>query len=265
MKLSQYFRIWLASIRYSLVRTMMFRFDTLLWAAVELAWMGVNILLVEVIYLHTEEVAGWSKFEMVLLVGTAMLIQRLLMGFFWTNLFEIGRNVRTGYFDFFLAQPGNPLFMVSTRKIDPDGIANTFVAGAVVAGAVYKLGLRPDAIDVAAYVFMLGCGLMIHYSVFLLVASTTFWIIKTEGIEGSYFTIFEFARLPRSAFKNLILKTLFVWTLPAVIVSNVPAQTLINGLTPALFVWLGAATLGWFCLAVFVFHRGLRRYASASS
>ena len=60
---------------------------------------GLNILLVEVIYLHTEEVAGWSKYEMVLLVGTAMLIQRLLMGFFWTNLFEIGRNVRTGVWE----------------------------------------------------------------------------------------------------------------------------------------------------------------------
>lgn len=265
MTLSQYFRIWLASIRYSLVRTMMFRFDTLLWAAVELAWMGVNILLVEVIYLHTEQVAGWSKYEMILLVGTAMLIQRLLMGFFWTNLFEIGRNVRTGYFDFFLAQPGNPLFMVSTRKIDPDGIANTFVAGAVVAWAGFKLGIRPEAIDVAAYVFMLGCGLMIHYSVFLLVASATFWIIKTEGIEGSYFTIFEFARLPRSAFKSLLLNALFVWALPAVIVSNIPARTLIDGLSLDLFAWLGTAAIGWFCVAVFVFNRGLRRYASASS
>jgi ABC-2 type transport system permease protein len=261
MKLSQYFRIWLASIRYSLVRTMMFRFDTLLWASVELAWMGVNILLVEVIYLHTEQVAGWSKYEMILLVGTAMLIQRLLMGFFWTNLFEIGRNVRTGYFDFFLAQPGNPLFMVSTRKLDPDGLANTFVAGAVVAWAVYKLGLRPDAVDIIAYVLMLGCGLMIHYSIFLLVASA----IKTEGIEGSYSTIFEFARLPKSAFKSLLLNALFVWALPAVIVSNIPARTLIDGLSPELFAWLAAAALGWFLLAVFVFHRGLRRYASASS
>jgi len=261
----QYFRIWLASIRYSLVRTMMFRFDTLLWASVELAWMAVNLLLIEVIYLHTDEIAGWSKYEMIMLIGTSMLLQRLLMGFFWTNLFEIGRNVRTGHFDFFLAQPGNPLFMVSTRKIDPDGIANTFVAGAVVAWAAYKLGLRPDAADIAAYVFMLGCGLMIHYSVFLLVAATTFWIIKTEGIEGSYFTIFEFSRLPKNAIRNVVLNVLFVWGLPAVIVSNIPARTLIDGLSLELFAWLGLAAIGWFVLAVFVFTQGLKRYASASS
>ncbi len=262
---AQYFRIWLASIRYSLVRTMMFRFDTLLWTSVELAWMTVNLLLIQVIYLHTDQVAGWTKYEMILLIGTAMLIQRLLMGFFWSNLFEIGRNVRTGHFDFFLAQPGNPLFMVSTRKIDPDSIANTFVAGGVVIYAASQLGIQPGAAEIVAYLFMLGCGLMIHYSIFLLIASSTFWIIKTEGIEGSYFTVFEFARLPRDAFKSGVLNVVFVYALPAVIVSNIPARTLIDGFALGPLAWLGGASLAWFLLAVSVFNRGLRRYASASS
>ena len=37
---------------------------------------------------------------------------------------DVGRNVRTGTFDFFLAQPGNPLFMISTRKIELDALIN---------------------------------------------------------------------------------------------------------------------------------------------
>jgi len=87
------------------VRTLMFRFDFFLWALVELFWMGVNLLLIGVIYRHTSSVAGWSKYEMMFLVGTAMLIQRYVMGFFWSNLFEMSRNIRTGNFDFLLAQP----------------------------------------------------------------------------------------------------------------------------------------------------------------
>ncbi len=259
-----YLRLWLACLRYSMVRTLMFRFDFFLWSAVELAWMGVNVLLVEVIYRHTDSVAGWSKYEMLLLVGTSMLIQRLLMGFFWSNLFEMGRNVRTGYFDFYLAQPGNPLFMVSTRKLDPDGLANTFVAAAVVAYAAHRLGLHPGVGAVLLYLGMVGCGLVIHFSLFLLTASTTFWIIKTEGIEGSYFTIADFSRLPREAFRG-VANVLLVYLLPAVVVSNVPAQTLIHGFQPRYALWLAALSLAWFALAALVFHRGLRRYASASS
>jgi len=264
MKLRHYARIWLACVRYSVVRTLMFRFDFFLWSAVELAWMSVNVLLIEVIYAHTASVAGWSKYEMLLLVGTSMLIQRLLMGFFWSNLFEMGRNVRSGYFDFYLAQPGNPLFMVSTRKLDPDGLLNTFVAGAVIAYSAHRLGLHPGAGDVLLYVGLVACGLLVHYSLFLLTASTTFWIIKTEGIEGSYFTLFDFSRLPREAFRG-VANVLLVYALPAVVVSNVPARALIHGFQPAYALWLLAASLAWFALAVWVFHRGLRRYASASS
>ena len=264
MNFRQYLRIWLASLRYSMVRTMMFRFDFILWSAVELAWMGVNVLLIEVIYNHTASVAGWSKYEMLLLVGTSMLIQRLLMGFFWSNLFEMGRNVRSGYFDFYLAQPGNPLFMVSTRKLDPDGLLNTVVAGAVIGYSVHRLGLHPGVVDVLLYLALVACGLLVHYSLFLLTTSTTFWIIKTEGIEGSYFTLFDFSRLPREAFRG-VANIVLVYALPAVVVSNVPARSLIHGFQPVYALWLFAAGLGWFALAVFVFHRGLRRYASASS
>ncbi len=75
--MTRYLQIWLASARYSITRTLMFRFDFFLWATVELCWMGVNLLLIAVIYRHTDSIAGWSKYEMMLLVGTAMLIQRL--------------------------------------------------------------------------------------------------------------------------------------------------------------------------------------------
>ena len=264
MKLLSYFRIWLACIRYSVVRTMMFRFDTLMWALVELFWMAVNILTIEVIYSHTDSIAGWNEYEMLLLVGTAMIMQRLFMGFFWSNLFELGRNVRTGHFDFMLAQPGYPLFMASTRKIDLDGLGNVFIAAAVVIYAATKLHLHPGVGDIALYLLLLAVGLIVHYSTMVLVVALTFWIVKTEGLEGSYFTLYEFSRMPREAFKG-VANVVFVYALPVVVVSYVPARMLLKGFDPLLMLWLVAAAAVWFSFAVFVFNRGLRRYSSASS
>jgi len=259
-----YLQIWLASVRYSVIRTMMFRFDFILWASVELLWMAVNLLLVTVIYQHTDDIAGWSKYEMMLLVGTAMLIQRFLMGFFWSSLFELARNVRTGHFDFFIAQPGNIMFMASTRKLDLDGLMNSLVATGVVIYSARQLGLQPGAVDIALYALMIVCGVLIHYSAMVIVVSLSFWITNAQGLEGSYFTMFEFSRLPREAFKG-IARILFVWSLPAVIVSNVPARTILHGFDPWDALWLFTATAIWFGLAVLIFHRGIRRYSSASS
>jgi ABC-2 type transport system permease protein len=264
VKLTDYIRIWLAGARYSVVRTMMFRFDFIMWALVEFFWMGVNLLLIQVVYDHTDSIAGWSKYQMLLLVGSSMLVQRFIMGFVWTNLFEMARNIRSGHFDFFLAQPGNPLIMVSTRKLDLDGLANAVVAGAVVIYAVNRLGLDPSVFDLLAYAGMIFCGFLINYAILLITVSLTFWLGAAQGLEGSYFTLMEFSRLPRQAFTGFG-RILFVWALPAVVVSNVPAATLIHGFSPLNALWLVAATLFWLGLALFVFNRGLRRYASASS
>jgi ABC-2 type transport system permease protein len=259
-----YLKIWLACVRYSLVRTMMFRFDFFLWSMVELFWMSVNILMISVIYRHTDSVAGWSKYEMLLLVGTSMLIQRFLMGFFWSSIFELSRNVRTGHFDFFLAQPGNLMFMATTRKLDLDGLINSFVAMAVVAYSAHQLHLHPSALDLLLYAGLIFCGLVIHYSILVMSMALSFWITSAQGVEGSYFTLMEFSRLPREAFKG-VSSALFVWLLPVVVVSNAPARTLLHGYDPTWTLWLAGVAAAWFGVAVFVFNRGLRRYSSASS
>ena len=179
-----YFQIWLASARYSITRTLMFRFDFFLWATVELFWMAVNLLLIAVIYEHTDSIAGWKKYEMMLLVGTSLLVQRFLMGFFWSSLFEMGRNIKSGVFDFFLAQPGNILFMASTRKLDLDGLLNSFVAIGVIAYSANQLGLQPSAVDLLLYAAMIFCGLIIHYSMLVITISLAFWLTSAQGIEG---------------------------------------------------------------------------------
>jgi ABC-2 type transport system permease protein len=259
-----YLRIWLASARYSLVRATMFRGDLFVWASVELLWISVNVLMVAVIYSHTATVAGWSEYEMLVLVGTSMLIQRFLMGFFWSGIFEMGRNVRSGAFDFVLAQPGDPLFMASTRKLELDGLLNSVVAAALVVYSARKLGLHPGWADLALYGCMVACGVVIHYSALVLAMSLSFWITSSQGVEGSYFTLMEFSRLPREAFKN-ITSLIFVWVLPVVVVSNAPARALLHGFEAKWAAGLCAATLAWFALSVAVFRRGLRRYTSASS
>lgn len=263
--MTNYLTIWLACARYSITRTLMFRGDFFVWSLVELFWMTVNLATISVIYEHTQSIAGWTKYQMILLVGTSMLIQRFLMGFFWSSIFEMGRNIRSGNFDFYLAQPGNVMFMATTRKLDPDSLLNSLVAGAVVIYAARQLHLDPSFGQIALYGLMVLCGVVIHYSILVMSISLAFWLTSAQGIEGIYFTLTEFSRLPRAAFTGIATQFLFIWLLPVVIVTNVPARTLAQGFDLKLTVWLFGAALVWFATAVFVFNRGLRRYTSASS
>jgi ABC-2 type transport system permease protein len=160
------------------------------------------------------------------------------------------------------------MFMATTRKLDPDSLLNSFIAMALVAYSAYRLGLQPGILDVALYALLIFCGLIIHYSMLVLSISLAFWITSAQGIEGSYFTLSEFSRLPREAFRGVaygIANIVFVWALPMVIVSNVPAVTLLHGFDLKLVGWVVISAIAWFAVAVIVFNRGLRRYSSASS
>jgi ABC-2 type transport system permease protein len=264
MSFLAYIRIWLASIRYSVVRTMMFRFDFLLWIVVDVLWMAVNLLLVEVMFQHVDSIAGWEKPGMILLVGTSMLVMRLFMTFFMTNLFAVDRNVREGTLDFYLAQPGNPLFMLATRKIELDGLLNSAVAVGIVVYAAGELGLQPGLGEIAAYAFLVACGLLIHFSTVVALVALAFWITRVQGIEMGYFAVFDISRLPRPALRGL-MEVAFVYIFPAVLISNFPSETLIHGPRLWQLAWLGGVAVGWFAAAVAFFHLGLRRYSSASS
>jgi ABC-2 type transport system permease protein len=260
-----YAKIWAACARYSITRTLMFRGDFFVWSLVELFWMSVNLATITLIYEHTHSIAGWSKYQMILLVGTSMLIQRFLMGFFWSSIFEMGRNIRSGNFDFYLAQPGNVMFMATTRKLDPDSLLNSVIAGAVVIYAARQLHLEPSIGQVVLYGLMVLCGVVIHYSILVLSISLAFWLTSAQGIEGIYFTLTEFSRLPRAAFTGIATQTLFVWLLPVVIVTNVPASLLAQGFDFKFTAWLFGSAAVWLVAAIIVFNRGLRRYTSASS
>jgi ABC-2 type transport system permease protein len=154
--------------------------------------------------------------------------------------------------------------MASTRKLELDGLLNSVVAAGLVAYSARKLGLHPGAADLALYAFMVACGVVIHYSALVMAMSLSFWVTSSQGVEGSYFTVMEFSRLPREALKG-VAGVVFVWIIPAVVVSNAPAREILHGFEPEWALGLCAATVAWFLIAVYVFRRGLMRYTSASS
>src|SRR5271154_2306314 len=140
--LARYARIWLAQIRYSTVREMMFKSNFILWIVVDLAWFAVLLSFIQFLFLQVRTVAGWNKWEMVLLVGTNQLVQQIFQTFLMINLTKLPELIRTGRLDFFLAQPAPAQFLVSTRNFEPGSVINTLVAVIVCVVAIAHLNMR---------------------------------------------------------------------------------------------------------------------------
>ncbi len=263
--LARYARIYAALWKNSVTREMTFKSNFLLWIVVELLWFALQICFINVLYLHTDSIGTWTKWQVVLLIGGSHLIQEIFQAFFLINCTNLSEMVRTGKLDFLLLLPANTRFIVSLRQVDLGSFVNAASALAVMVYAAHRLELSPNVTQIAGFVTLAAFGILIHYSLMFLLATVSFWTVKAQGIVWGYYNLFQLARLPDEAFRGMF-KAVFTFVLPVLLISNVPVRLLTNKLqSPELvfalvgmaFVCAVVSEIGW--------RFSVRRYTSASS
>ena len=209
----RYGEVYAIMLRNSLIREMAFKANFLLWMGVELLWFIGQIVFIEVIFGYVERIGDWTKWEVVLLVGTHQLIAQIFQAFFYSNLANLPELIRTGRFDFMLLQPIDTQFAVSTKQFGLDNLVNALIGVAFVAAALIKLGVIPTLEQVALYIVAIAMGVMIHYCVLFCLAATSFWIVRSQGLIYGYYSLFNLGRYPDVIFRGLF-KFVFSWIIP---------------------------------------------------
>jgi ABC-2 type transport system permease protein len=262
---TRYAAIYAALWKNSVTREMTFKGNFLLWILVELLWFALQISFISVLYLHTEHIGTWTKWQVVLLVGASHFIQQLFQAFFLINCTNLSELVRSGKLDFLLLLPVNSRFVVSFRQVDLGAYVNAASAVGVMVYAARQLRVLPTPMQMAGFLVLCVAGIAIHYSLMFLLASISFWTVRAQGIVWGYYNLFNIARLPDEAFHGLF-KALFTLAIPMLLVSNVPARVLAHKLDSAQPVLLLLVmSLVCFCVSEWGWRASLRRYTSASA
>ncbi len=263
--LARYCGIYGALWRNSVTREMIFKSNFLLWIFVELLWFGLQLSFIGVLYLHTDHIGTWTKWQVVMLIGASHFIQQIFQAFFLINCTNLSELIRTGKMDFLLLLPVNTRFVVSLRQVDLGGFVNAGTALAVMAYAARQLHFVPGLAQVLGFFFLCATGILIHYSLMFLLASISFWTVRAQGVVWGYYNLFQIARMPDEAFRGLF-KAFFTFAIPMLLVSNVPVRLLVSKLSSALdLVILLAMSVICFGLSEWGWRASLRRYTSASS
>ncbi|MGI8820279.1 MAG: ABC transporter permease [Chthoniobacterales bacterium] len=262
----RYLEIYGIMLRNSLIREMNFKANFILWMVVEVLWFCGQIFFFGIIFGAVDRIGDWTKWEVVLLVGTHQMIAQLFQAFFFVNISNVPELVRTGKLDTLLALPMDSQFAVSTKVFGLDSILNAMLGGVVVIVSLVQLHIMPGPGAIALYGVAVVFGVAIHYSIMLALAAFSFWIVRAQGLVYGYFNFLQIARYPDVIFPRMF-RFVFGWIVPVIIVANIPARLLIKPLSDPLWLMvhlLLAATLALVLSRVF-WRFALRRYSSASS
>jgi viologen exporter family transport system permease protein len=265
VNLKRYLTIYAALWKNSVTRETMFKSNFLLWIIVEFLWFGLQLTFISVLYLHTEEIGTWTKWQVVMLIGASHFIQQTFQAFFLINCTNLSELVRTGKLDFLLLLPVNTRFVVSLRQVDLGAFVNGASGLAVMAYAAKQLHYVPAIPHVLGFFALCFAGILIHYSLMFLLATISFWTVRAQGIVWGYYNLFNIARMPDEAFSGLF-KAIFTFALPMLLVSNVPVRLLIDKMdSPLSALLLVLMSLACFFVSELGWRASVRHYTSASS
>jgi ABC-2 type transport system permease protein len=228
--------------------------------------LGIGVLGVVVLFGQIETIHGWELASALVLLGvylTVGALRNLFIGPSLNALAGMDGEIWTGQFDFTLLRPADPQFLASFRYWQPLALIDLALGLGVLGVGISQLHQSLMLLHLLAFLVTLTAGVTILYAILLAFSALVLWS------PGFLFTwmfdaLFQMARYPLGLYPGW-LRLVLTWVVPVGVMTTVPAQALIGGLSTGMLLGSVMLALAFFIGASALFRIGLRRYGSASS
>ena len=245
-------RVCLLSVKYNIMREMVNKVTFL----TNICFMLLNnatFLVQWIILLRLrEDVGGYTMREIMLLWGltaTSFGLSHIL----FARVFSLSELIIKGKLDSFLVQPKNVLVSVLTSSTDISAI------GDFLYGVVIVCICRPGVGGFFLFLLFAVTGAVIFTSFALLLGSLSFWFVRMDMVQDQMvMNIVSFSTYPDGIF-NGVTRFLLYFVIPAGMTVWHPVHMLVR-FEAGMLGYAGGLT----ALAVAVFYKGLKRYASGN-
>jgi ABC-2 type transport system permease protein len=207
---------------------------------------------------------GWNQDQVYVFAGALFVTDAINMTVFSNNLWWFPVFVNKGDLDYYLVRPVSSLFFLSVRDFAANSFLNLLVAFGILTWAFARypepLGAGPIALCIALVLL----GTFIQYLVGMVALIPVFWLHNAGGLRNLYWSMGTTAGRPHRIYKGVVLRILTT-ILPFSLIASYPVDSLFGGRPAAtLFHMMTVAVVG-FLIVLWLWRRGLRSYASASS
>lgn len=262
--MTRYLRLLGVQFRASAASAMQYRVAFLAEGALSLFWAGWSLVPVLVLFGHRPVLRGWTFEEALVVMGWFVLMKGVLEGAVNPSLQAVVEHIRKGTLDFVLLKPADAQFLVSTARFEPWRVVDLSAALGIFAVAFHRLGRWPEPAHVGAALLLLLCATWTLYSLWILVVSAAFHVVKVDNLAHLFASIFDAARWPVTVFRGL-WRVLFTLVIPLGLMTTYPAQALLGRLSAATALAAVGGSALFAAFARLLWRSSLRSYTSASS
>jgi ABC-2 type transport system permease protein len=260
----RYLRLLLVQLRISAAAGMAYRADFLLEGLMSLASIGLTLLPLIVLYSGRATVAGWDAPSALIVIAYFMAVKAVLEGVVSPSFVDLVERIRSGAFDYVLLKPVDAQAMVSASRFEPWQMFNFFGAIAIAIYAFYQRGSPPELAHVAAGLVLFVAGVLAMYSLWILCAAASFWVVRLDNLTYLLGSIFDTARWPVQVFPHL-WRFVFTFVIPVAVMTTYPAMALLGRLDAQTALATIGGAIALLVISRLIWRSAIRSYTSASS
>jgi ABC-2 type transport system permease protein len=224
----------------------------------------VGLIVVALVYSHTDDLNGWSQGELICVLGIQILMGGAIKTYIQPNMTRLIDDVREGKLDHALTKPEDAQVLVSVREVRIWQVVD-LVSGSIVLGiGLSQVTAGVGILDALTFGVALVLGALMIYCFWLIIATVAFWVVNmwtvVELFDGVYLT----GRFPVGIYPGW-LRYSVTFLVPIAFAVTVPAEAVTSRLeweTLALAAGFGAAL---FAATRWFWRFGLRNYTGASA
>jgi ABC-2 type transport system permease protein len=222
------------------------------------------LVVLNLVYSHTESLNGWSESELLVVMGIQILLGGVIRVSIQPNMQRLMEEVRDGKLDFALTKPEDSQVLVSLREVRIWNSVDVLSGFAVLAYGVTGLERDVAASDALLFLAMLLVGTLTIYCFWLVISTLAFWVVNVWSVLELFEGVYLAGRWPVSIYPSW-LRIGVTFIVPLAFAITVPAEAVTSRLE-----WSTVVVAVVFAVVLFAFTRwwwrfGVRRYAGASA
>jgi ABC-2 type transport system permease protein len=226
--------------------------------------LATALVVLSLVYSHTTTLHGWTKPELLTLMGVQILLGGVIHTFIQPNMQRLMDDVQRGTLDLALTKPADAQVLVSVREVRIWNLVEVISGLTVLVVGISQVQASLGVLDALAFLAAISLGAVMVYCFWLVVTTGAFWVVRMDHVLELFEGIYQTGRFPVGVYPAW-MRYGVTFLVPVGFAVTVPAQALTSRLHA--LTLLGAAG---FAVALFAFTRwfwrfGLRRYSGASA
>jgi ABC-2 type transport system permease protein len=259
-----YFHLLWVHLRLGILNELQYRTNLGVQLIQSVVGLATSLLGLGVIFSKTDNLAGWSPAELLVIVGIYSLVSGLTQLVIRPSLARFMEDVRLGTLDFTLTKPVDAQLLVSMRQIEVWKLIDVAIGLVVLIVAILQLGTTIGIVEAVTFLITLLAGISVIYSFLVILATCAFWFVRLDNILQIFQSMYEAGRWPIGIYPPW-LRTILTFLVPVGFAITVPAEGLVGRMTPATLAATLALAFALPLVSRWFWRFGVRHYSGASA